>query len=68
MNPNRIISPLTLSLVEAMATDPKSTPQLRKFHQKQLADLRTRADRQTRPRRETPFSRFVESLETTQKP
>jgi hypothetical protein len=68
VNTDRTISPLTLSLVEAMATDPKSTPQLREFHRNQLADLRARSIKQNRPRRETVFSRFEEALSTdTQK-
>ena len=68
MNTDRTISPLTLSLVEHMATDPKSSPQLREFHQKQLADIRARSIKQNRPRWETPFSRFEKSLSTnTQK-
>jgi hypothetical protein len=68
VNTDRTITPLTLSLVEAMATDPKSSPQLREFHQKQLADLRARSVKQNRPRRENPFSRFEKSLSTdTQK-
>jgi len=62
MRPRRNISPLTLSLVEAMATDPQSSPQLRQFHANQLADLRTRADSLNRPPRESVFSRFEKSL------
>jgi hypothetical protein len=62
MNTDRIIDVLTLSLVEDMANDPKSSPQLREFHRNQLADLRARSIKQNRPRRETPFSRFEKSL------
>lgn len=64
MNPSRRISPLTLSLVERMATDPASTPQLRAFHTAQLADLRKRsgAGDAAPARQASPFSRFVEAL------
>jgi hypothetical protein len=62
MKPRRTISPLTLSLVAAMATDPQSRPSLRQFHTAQLADLQARAARQNRPHRASVFSRFEESL------
>lgn len=64
MTSARRISPLTLSRVEAMATDPASTPALRQFHTEQLAGLRARAARQHAPARHTAFSRYLESLET----
>lgn len=63
MTPTRHISPLTLSRVETVATDPASTPALRQFHTEQLADLRARAARQHAPARHTAFSRYLESLE-----
>lgn len=62
----RIPSPLTLSLVRDMATDPASPPVLRKFHAASLADMEKRA--RVKDARPSPFSRFIDSLETeTQK-
>ena len=59
----RTPSPLTLALVAAMATDPRATPALRQFHAAQLADLQRRASR-ARDRYPSPFTRFLEKLET----
>jgi hypothetical protein len=59
----RTPSPLTLALVAAMATDPRASAALRKFHAAQLADLERRASR-ARDRRPSPFTRFIEKLET----
>lgn len=66
MNLSRNPSPLSLSLIEAMSTDPNSTPQLRKFHAQQLVKLRASVKPE---RREiaSPFSRFADSL-ATEKP
>lgn len=62
MNPARRITPLTLSLVEGMATDPRSPRALRQFHAASLTDLRARAERQDRPARPNPFDRYIEKL------
>ena len=59
----RTPSPLTLALVAAMATDPRASAALRKFHAAQLADMERRASR-ARDRRPSPFTRFIEKLET----
>jgi hypothetical protein len=59
----RTPSPLTLALVAAMATDPRASAALRQFHAVQLADLERRASR-ARDRRPSPFTRFLEKLET----
>lgn len=60
---NRTPSPLTLQLVQAMATDPASTEALRKFHRKRLAILQESV--KTGPTaRPSPFSRFLEKLTT----
>lgn len=63
----RTLSPLTLSLVAAMATDPQSPASLREFHRERLEDLERRAKRQRTPR-PSAFSRFEESLETETTP
>lgn len=63
----RTPSPLTLALVAAMATDPRASAALRKFHAAQLADLERRASR-ARDRRPSPFTRFIEKLETENTP
>lgn len=59
-------SPLTLQLVEAMSTDPNSTPALRKFQAAQLAKLRASV-KPVRREIASPFSRFADSL-ATEKP
>jgi hypothetical protein len=63
----RTPSPLTLALVAAMATDPRATPALRHFHAAQLAGLQRRASR-ARDRHPSPFTRFLEKLETETEP
>lgn len=60
----RIPSPLTLSLVRAMATNPESPQALRDFHAASLADMERRVRNAAPARRSSPFSRFAESLET----
>lgn len=66
----RIPSALTLELVRAMATDPTSTKALRAFHARNLVELERRADATARDQcarqapRQSPFSRFIEALET----
>lgn len=67
MNPiptfTRRISPMTLALVEHMATDPASPRPLREFHQTQLADLKHRAALQAHVfKKASPFSRFADAL------
>ena len=59
----RTLSPLTIALVAAMASDPQSPASLREFHRERLADMGRRAKRQRTPR-PSAFSRFAESLET----
>ena len=59
----RTPSPLTLALSAAMATDPRASAALRQFHAAQLADLERRASR-AQVRRPSPFTRFIEKLET----
>lgn len=59
---NRNPSTLSLSLIEAMSTDPASTPALRAFHAKQLVKLRASVKVEA-PARPSPFSRFIEHLE-----
>ncbi len=61
MNSNRNPSPLTLQLVEAMATDPSSTKALRAFHAAQLVKLRAPV-KPVRSGTASPFSRFEEML------
>jgi len=58
---NRNPSPLTLQLVQTMATDPANTEALRKFHRKRLAILQesVKTERTARP---SPFARFIEKL------
>ena len=56
----RTLSPLTIALVAAMASDPQSPASLREFHRERLADLKRRAN----VPRPSAFSRFAESLET----
>lgn len=59
---NRTISPLTLSLLSSMASDPQTPPKLAKFYADSLADLQRRAARQQEPK-PSPFSRFEAALE-----
>lgn len=62
MNPDRLISAITLERVEAMATNPKSPKALRQFHAAQLADLRRRAAMQQAPARRGPnWDREIEN-------
>lgn len=59
---NRIPSATTLELVEAMASDPKSTKALRDFHAANLVGLKQRR-RTAVECRPSPFSRFADALE-----
>lgn len=59
----RTISPLTLSLLSSMASDPQTPPKLAKFYRDSLSDLQRRAKQQRTPK-PSPFSRFEAALET----
>jgi hypothetical protein len=63
MNLSRNTSPLSLQLIEAMSTDPNSTPALRKFHAAQLVKLRASV-KPERVERPSPFSRFADKLKS----
>ena len=63
---SRTISPLTLSLLSSMASDPQTPPKLAKFYRDSLADLQRRAKQQRTPK-PSPFSRFEAALENEHK-